>query len=991
MLIEEPAVHDVKVRAPLQVLNSLWETGELRVPAYTRIGPANHHANYFDLVLDPRKDGRDALKGEIEGTNHTCSLCHESRASKCPGHRIGMILPFYIIQPEFANHFAKFLDSICLNVRLVGGLRGDGSIEFVGCGMPRSSTCVRTTLAKRFAKTINKCKHCGAERAGSCTEYRFTVANAKQKVAPGMLYYMYGGREKLLRVNITALLDYLTSPEIYENVGAAHELYGTHFDLCAMVTNILYVTPYQLRPTMNGRQHYETEMYLKIFSQCQTIGVSANPETAALTSEAIKLCESIGHLMSKHAKTPDSETQFQRLKGKYGLIRQYVTGAHSWNEGRGVVIPSPANFGEFVISRYYQSLLVMETVNRYNIGRLNLLADDKMIVWIKRIGSTSEVRFRHGSTLSIGDTVYRNVITGDVVIANRQPTLHRLALMGRNVKFTNEPVVALNRSETTPLNADHDGDDMTVFVALTPGARVELQSHAHALNCVHESGGPAMSVVFHELAIMMIFSIRAIERVPNPEAYLPKYTASIDLQRRIESYPTRRQYAKRHIFMLSEAKTRAIIEKFNDEFRALIADARKRADALRTEETFEETFEESSRIIDRAIVMKCMGDTHRLYAKCENHVTVSREVLYPLGDDNELLGTYGDVISLLFPESFSYKAGGIEIVNGVYISGEFRSSNIGLAAGSIVHVMHPSKRAALFINDVQRICDVYMETHGTTFDVRDMVYSDEYYNQIAKIVSSAREELEKALQRRASAISTMEREQIERKILLLTTASTGHIMKTIEQSGEKLKNLLADLDNAGIVGAERFDALQSMRDERIKNVFAIMYTSGCRGSTRTAVQMSMMLGPQYVGSTRADPSKMPWIHNPKAFPGSDGKPHQTALANGVIESSLIMGLTPEQYILHSDPTRYSIIRGKLDVGATGYISKLISTVYSFANTKNDMKLIYGTAVVGHAMGGWITPTSLMLGSYNGHGSASPIHIDSLVAETTYAFEKMRSA
>ena len=964
---------DVKTRAPAQVLNSLWETVELRIPAHTRIGPANHHTKYFDLVVDPRSPKRELLEEEISGTNHACSLCHESRSSKCPGHRIGMRIPFYIIQPEFAKIFAKFINSLCINAQI----ESENCIHFYGCGMPRSSTCVRSTLSKRLATTNSKCKSCEAERNGPYTQCKFTAGSKEtiREVPNGSLFYICG--KNVARVSLNALLEFLSLPHIHDNIQRAHELYGTNFDLRSMVTDILYVTPFQLRPTLDGRQHYETLMYQKIFSTCREFGLCDDVELAASSSRAGVLYSLIAQLMASHAKTPETETQFQRLKGKHGLIRQFVAGAHSWNEGRGVVIPSLANFGEFVISRYYQSLLVMETVTQYNMGRLNLLADERMLVWIKRYGAINETRFRFGQALSIGDVVYRNIVTGDVGIANRQPTLHRLALAGHHLKFTNAPVVALNKSETTPLNADFDGDEMTVHVALTPEARIELQSHAHVVNCVHESGGPAMSIVFHELAIMMILSIKSIEKIPNAAKYLAAFTSSKDLERRIESYPWRRQYAKRHIFVSAETSARAVLIKHFDDWSVLATRLKTLILASRTSTDSSKNIVETTRNMVRTLQLS------------ELHATVSKEVTYPLGADNVLIETYGDAISLLFPEGFTYRAKGAEIVRGVYVSGEFKSSNIGLAAGSIVHMIYPSKRAALFINDVQRICEVYMNSHGTTFDVRDMVYSDEYYNEIARMVSSTREELEKALQRRAAAISSMERDQIEKKITLLTTASTGHIMKTIEQSTKKLSTLIKDLNDRGIVGQERYNALQALRDDRIKNVFEIMYTSGCRGSTRTAVQMSMMLGSQYVGGVRADPSKMPWIDNPHAFPGSDGRRKQTPLSNGIVESSLIMGLTPSQYILHSDPVRFQIIRGKLDVGATGYISKQMSTVLSFNTTKDDMKVIYGTCVVAHAMGGWITPTSLLLGKYKGHGAASMVDMGTLVEETAYLFDKAR--
>lgn len=46
---------------------------------------------------------------------------------------------------------------------------------------------------------------------------------------------------------------------------------------------------------------------------------------------------------------------------------------------------------------------------------------------------------------------------GDWVLFNRQPTLHRMGMMGHRVRVVPGSTFRLNESTTTPYNADFDG------------------------------------------------------------------------------------------------------------------------------------------------------------------------------------------------------------------------------------------------------------------------------------------------------------------------------------------------------------------------------------------------------------------------------------------------------------------------------------------------------------------------------------------------------
>ena len=64
--------------------------------------------------------------------------------------------------------------------------------------------------------------------------------------------------------------------------------------------------------------------------------------------------------------------------------------------------------------------------------------------------------------LDNGDIVHRHLIDGDHVLFDRQPSLHKMSMMGRRVRVMKGNTFRLNVSVTPPYNADFDGDEMNI-------------------------------------------------------------------------------------------------------------------------------------------------------------------------------------------------------------------------------------------------------------------------------------------------------------------------------------------------------------------------------------------------------------------------------------------------------------------------------------------------------------------------------------------------
>lgn len=77
--------------------------------------------------------------------------------------------------------------------------------------------------------------------------------------------------------------------------------------------------------------------------------------------------------------------------------------------------------------------------------------------------------------LKIGDIVERHLQNDDVVLFNRQPSLHRISIMAMRAKVDKWHTLRFNECACTPFNADFDGDEMNIHLPQTLEARAEAK------------------------------------------------------------------------------------------------------------------------------------------------------------------------------------------------------------------------------------------------------------------------------------------------------------------------------------------------------------------------------------------------------------------------------------------------------------------------------------------------------------------------------------
>ena len=189
----------------------------------------------------------------------------------------------------------------------------------------------------------------------------------------------------------------------------------------------------------------------------------------------------------------------ERHKGKQGRVRGNLMGKRVDFSARSVITPDP----ELSISELGVPMKIAKNITKpvkvqgFNYKYLSYLVKNgpykypgaKIIEKPNGVSISLGYIDRDNVKIEIGDIVHRHMLDGDVVLFNRQPTLHRMSMMAHIVKVM--PVgdtFRMNVADTKPYNADFDGDEMNMHMPQNDEAECELKYLANIPNHIISPG-----------------------------------------------------------------------------------------------------------------------------------------------------------------------------------------------------------------------------------------------------------------------------------------------------------------------------------------------------------------------------------------------------------------------------------------------------------------------------------------------------------------------
>lgn len=433
-----------------------------------------------------------------------CGTCGQD-VRTCPGHWGRIELPLPVFHVAFVETARKVLNCICHScsrIRL-----SEAEAEQLPT-IPDGTTQRKQRLTIIYSSCRNKkiCPHC------SCPCPVISRAVGNTKLVPDWDHIDASTFEseeesafckKIVFTPQTAfeMLSYMTDEDI---ILLGLDPKTSHPK--NMILHALLVPPPIIRPSImvseGSRARGQDDLTVRLLEivkrvvQLKDLLDSAeNGDTPEINDMWERMAQDIGVYMHNNPRGNKVATQrsgvptkclFSRLKGKQGRFRSNLMGKRVNFSGRSVISPDPLlDVDEVGIPEAMAlQLTIQERVNMENID--DLLA--RVVKGAARIDGAETVITCDGTSIQLeycttrdqialqeGWIVERPIRSGDWVLFNRQPTLHRSSLMGHRVVIVPGKTLRCNLAVVSPYNADFDGDEMNVHVPQSPAAVAEVR------------------------------------------------------------------------------------------------------------------------------------------------------------------------------------------------------------------------------------------------------------------------------------------------------------------------------------------------------------------------------------------------------------------------------------------------------------------------------------------------------------------------------------
>ncbi|KAM0329387.1 hypothetical protein ACHAQA_004694 [Verticillium albo-atrum] len=526
----------------------------------------------------PRDSGlNDPLLGSID-RQFKCKTCDQAMG-ECPGHFGHIELAKGVYHPGFIKKVKKILEIVCLECYKVLGDRNDPEFEqAVNTRDPKQRFHRVWLHCKKKKRCENELKE---EKDGpdsfpelrkqnqvphdGCGNVKHDIRHKALQLIEKVTSTTEDGLKDIKEVPITAdrahgILRRISDDDLRDM--------GLNLDYARpewMIVTVLPVPPPPVRPSisMDGTgQGLRNEDDLT-YKLGDIIRANGNVRQAIREASPAHIARDFEQLLQYHVATyMDNDIAGQpralqksgrpvkairaRLKGKEGRLRGNLMGKRVDFSAR-TVITGDANLSldEVGVPRSIaRTLTYPETVTPYNIGKLHELVMNgpnehpgaKYV--IRTDGTRIDLRHHRRAgqiSLEYGWKVERHLMTGDYIIFNRQPSLHKESMMGHRVRVMPYSTFRLNLSVTSPYNADFDGDEMNLHVPQSEETRAEIKELCMVpINIVSpQRNGPLMGIVQDTLAGAYKLCRRDVflakEEVMNIMLWVPNWDGTIPI------------------------------------------------------------------------------------------------------------------------------------------------------------------------------------------------------------------------------------------------------------------------------------------------------------------------------------------------------------------------------------------------------------------------------------------------------------------------------
>ena len=436
---------------------------------------------------EPKKNGLVDLRMGTCDIYLNCLTCGLN-SNDCPGHFGHTELADNVYHYGFLDHVVYCLKSTC---RKCSKLLIEKTPEVLNKYNNKNNK-ERFKETKELTKNVKYCYNCGTPVPKIKKEVNKQSASIKISFELAIEKSGDSGDELSRSVK-----EYITPRECYNilrNI-SDNDCYLLGFDIEKyrphdLILQRIPIAPVTIRPSAKvnftqsaTREDTLTIKIANIINSNSRVRNELNKDNGKVEDLHNLLQYNIATYFDNSSSLPQSEVKggaplksiSERIKGKNGRVRNNIMGKRVDFSGRSVITGDPnIDIDQLGVPlAIAKTLTIPEEVTPQNIKHLTRLVKNGTTtypganyvfktVYIngKPINQRIDLSFRKGNVkLNYGDIVERQIVDGDYVLFNRQPTLHKPSMMGHRIhvlKRDDSNSFRMNASVCGPYNADFD-------------------------------------------------------------------------------------------------------------------------------------------------------------------------------------------------------------------------------------------------------------------------------------------------------------------------------------------------------------------------------------------------------------------------------------------------------------------------------------------------------------------------------------------------------
>lgn len=484
----------------------LGNTELLNYSAFGRDSDGVQVAELYDNMKPVENGLVDARMGTTDHSIEcvTCGLNYQL----CPGHIGHLKLNDKVFNAGYLEFVKKVLSCVCLKCsRLLIPPKNIKNLDEV---IKNKANRFRINEIKQFIKNLNFCPFCNNPVSKIKKDIKRQHSTVQLTATTNI--GEHGSKDEQKTILMPSLC-YNILRNVRDSDSSRLGIPSDRSRPEMMIYDVFPIPPIPVRPsTRTGPMSrvYEdslTRPISDVVKSNKKIGsnklsnVTYDPNAQQLQMNVIRYYDKDQIKTPKKDKDKNLKSLAERLKGKKGLPRDKLMGKRVNFCGRSVITPDPTiHINQVGVPIFIAMIITIpEEVTDNNIDELTKLCINgpkkypgaNYIIGGKNFSSKNrqpkDLRFVKEINLMPGDIVERHLKDGDIILFNRQPTLHIGSMMAHYVKVIKNPnykSFRFNISITTPYGADFDGDEMNIFAPQSIGDIICLSTLAMRSNSI---------------------------------------------------------------------------------------------------------------------------------------------------------------------------------------------------------------------------------------------------------------------------------------------------------------------------------------------------------------------------------------------------------------------------------------------------------------------------------------------------------------------------